>query len=261
LPANADPRFAVRTSKSLDSCDDALGRTFQPEAEQNPAKAGEMWTRSRKSMMLGNKDRALKEMCLSASFDIDGRGTYGLSEYYFRESDFAQALLWAERVPEASRRYVDARAMIGDVKSQQGDVAGALDAFVKGWNMSASDKDDLREVAGGFAQAADSAMRKKDWWTAERFYRRALTLDEERADAATGLARVLLRFELPKPAAVWAERALELDSHSSGAALALCEARIATRDAKGARAALKRLRAMAPNDPAVDQMAQQVDSL
>lgn len=259
--ANRDPRFAVRKSASVDSCDDALGQAFRLEPEQSGAKAAQMWTRSRKSLMLGNTERALKEMCLSASWDAAGRGTYGLSEYYFRESDFQQSLLWAERVPESSRRYVDARAMIGDVYSQLGDVSAALEAYMKGWNMNAADAETRREVAGSFTQAADSALRKKDWWTAERFYRRALTLDEDRAEAATGLARVLLHFEFPKPAAQWAERALALDGRSSVAALALCEAHIQSRDAEGARAALNKLRTMAPNDPKVIQLAERVESL
>lgn len=261
LPGGGDARFIVRQNTSRNSCDQALGRPFRPEAEQDRAKANEMWTRSRKSLMLGNEERALKEMCLSASWDINGRGTYGLSEYFFRASDFRQALRWAERVPEASRRHLDALAMVGDVHSQLGDVDGARAAYTKGWKLPANDQETLREVAGGFTQSADSAMRKKDWWTAERFYRRALTLDPERAEAAAGFARVLLRFELGKPAEVWALRALELDDRSSVAALALCEARIATRDAVGARAALDKLRRMAPRDPAVEQLAQRVEAM
>jgi hypothetical protein len=258
---DGDRRFAIRKSESRPSCGDVLGRPFAAEAEGNRAKAGQMWTRSRKSLMLGNEERAVKEMCLSASWDINGRGTYGLSEYYFRESDFAQALTWAERVPETSRRYVDARAMIGDVHNQQGDLDAALDAYMTGWNMSADDENGRREVAGGFAQAADSALRKKDWWTAERFYRRALTLDGERAEAASGLASVLLHFEYPAAAVLWAERALELEPKSSVALLTLCEAHIEQRDAAGARAALKRLRAMAPDDTKVGQLAQRVEAM
>jgi hypothetical protein len=256
-----DPRFAVRGAVSLPSCDDAMGTPFRVEPKANPAMAGDFWTRSRKSLMIGKKDRALVEMCQSAAWDLGGRGTYGLSEYYFQENDFDKALLWAERVPNGSRRFVDARSMIGDIHSQQGYTAAALDAFLRGWNMAKDDTARRRLTAARFVLSAAKALRKGDFWTAERYYRRAAALELENPEAAAGLSRVLLHFERPDVAKVWAEQALSIDPKSSLAALALCEAEIARRNRVGARAALAKLQKLAPNDTNLERLAKRIDAL
>lgn len=261
-PGIRDQHFAVRQPVAAASCDRVLGKPFQVEAEPNPGKGGAYWSRSRRSLLNGLSDRALEQMCLSASWDLSGRGTYGLSEYFFQKADFDQALVWAKRVPEGSKRYGDARAMMGDVYSQQGRVAEALEAYTSYWNLDLEDSDERADLAVRFANSASMARRKGDWWTAERFYRRALTLDPNYAFAAAGLARVFSHFELHEATVHWAERALSLDEKDAvQAAIALCETWLRKKDRAGAERALATLKRVEPSHPLVRSVARQIERL
>lgn len=261
VPTTGDPRFVVRERVSSTSCDEAMGKPFEVNPERNSGEAGARWNRSRKSLMLGRKEQALKEMCESASWDVEGRATFGLSEFYFRESDFQEALTWAKRVPSGSRRYVDAQAMVGDVYNQIGDVKAARTAYLEAWNMASDDARTLERTAANFALSAHRALRKKDWWTAENFFRRALVLNEKDSMAALGLARVFLRFEFNEASVLWAEHALAVGADSDEALLAMCEAHYANKDKAGAQKALDRLKEIAPSDPNLAVWAARIEEL
>lgn len=256
-----DPHFAVRTPARAESCDDVLGRPFAVEADPHPGKSGAFWSRSRQSLLRGHAQRALEQMCLSASWDLSGRGTYGLSEYYFQKADFEQARAWAERVPEGSKRYGDARTMVGDVFSQQGRMDDALQTYLAYWNVATGDEDERADLAVRFTNSAAMARRKGDWWTAERFYRRALVLDPDYALAAAGLARALGHFELHEGAVYWGQRALALDAESVQAAMALCEAWIQKGNPTEAAKALATLSRIAPNHPAARSFKRRIARL
>jgi tetratricopeptide (TPR) repeat protein len=212
--------------------------------------------------MHGQTTRAVEQMCLSASWDLAGRGTYGLAEYYFQQADFEQALAWAERVPEGRKRHGDARTLLGDVYSQQGRVEEALSAYLAYWNMDADALDERADLAVRFVNSAAMARRKGDWWTAERFYRRALTLDSDQALAAAGLARVLAHFELHEATVYWAERALALnEKDATQAAMALCQTWLRKKNRAEAEKALDTLRRIAPSHPLVKSLARQIRRL
>jgi tetratricopeptide (TPR) repeat protein len=179
-----------------------------------------------------------------------------------READFDQALAWAQRVPEGSKRYGDARTMLGDVYSQQGRTEQALTAFLGHWNLDADALDERADLAVRFVNSAAMARRKGDWWTAERFYRRALALEPEQAVAAAGLARVFAHFELHEATVHWAERALSLDEKdATQAALALCETWLGKKDRAEAEKALDRLNEVAPGHPLAKSLARRISRL
>jgi tetratricopeptide (TPR) repeat protein len=151
---------------------------------------------------------------------------------------------------------------MGDVYSQQGRVAEALEAYTSYWNLDSEDPDERADLAVRFANSASMARRKGDWWTAERFYRRALTLDPDHAFAAAGLARVFSHFELHEATVYWAERALALDEKDAvQAAIALCETWLRKKDRAGAERALATLKRVEPNHPLVRSVARQIERL
>ncbi len=256
-----DEHLAVRRPQQAESCEAALGEPFVVQPKAHAGKGGAFWSRSRKALMRGKAQSALKLMCQSASWDLAGRGTFGLSEYYFKSADFDQALQWAKRVPEGSKRYGDAQTMIGDVYNQLGLSERALDAYLSYWNLDASETDKRAELASRFVNSATLARRKGDWWTAERFFRRALVLDADNAVAAGGLARAFAHFELHEAAVHWAERSLELDAKSTQGALALCETWIARGDKSEAEKALRRFEKVAPGHPGTRLLTRQVGKL
>lgn len=256
-----DPEFAVRTPKSLPSCEDALERPFRLQPEPHAGKGGAYWSRSRKALLNGNARLALSHMCTAAEWDIAGRATYGLSEYYDREGDFQQALTWAQKVPKNSKRYGDAQGIIGDIHSQLGHTDQALQVYLERWNLQPSDTSKRNDLASRFVNSASSALRKQDYWTAERFYRRALSLNPQSALGAAGLARVLAHFELNDAAVHWAERALNSDESSAQGALVLCEAHVLQGNKVQARAALDKLRTLAPSHPRLEVLARHIASL
>jgi tetratricopeptide (TPR) repeat protein len=201
-------------------------------------------------------------MCLSASWDLSGKGTYGLSEFFLHQADFEQALDWVKRVPEGSQRYGDARTLLGDIHSQQGRMEEALKAYLDYWNLDAQALDERASLAVRFVNSAAMARRKGDWWTAERFYRRALTLDSENALGAAGLARVFAHFELHDATVSWAERALALDEKdATQAALALCDTWIRQKNRGEAEKALDTLRRVAGNHPVAKSLARRISRL
>ncbi len=256
-----DEHLAVRKPQQAESCEAVLGEPFMAQPKAHAGKGGAFWSRSRKVLMRGKAQSALKLMCQSASWDLAGRGTYGLSEYYFKNADFDQALQWAKRVPEGSKRYGDARTMIGDVYNQLGLSERALDAYLSYWKLDAAETDKRAELASRFVNSATLARRKGDWWTAERFFRRALVLDADNAVAAGGVARAFAHFELHEAAVHWAERSLELDAKSTQGALALCETWIARGDKNEAEKALRRFQKVAPGHPGTRLLIRQVGKL
>ncbi len=256
-----DPHLAVRRPQSAESCDDVLGQPFEEQSNPHPGKGGAYWSQSRKALMRGKSQSALELMCRSASWDPAGRGTFGLSEYYFKQGDFKQAMAWATRVPKGSKRFSDAQAMIGDVHSQLGHGEQALQVFVEHWGLEADSAEARAELASRFVNSAAMAQRKKDWWTAERFYRRALALDPEQQLAMAGLARAFAHFELHEATVYWAERALSSDGKSSQAAIALCESWIARGDKDEADKALDRLHQLAPRHPLAKLLALRIRAL
>jgi tetratricopeptide (TPR) repeat protein len=211
LPTAPDTLFAVRSPHSALPCDAALGAPFVVKSKPSPGRGSALWSRSRRSTLANKEQLALTQMCQSASWDLAGRGAYGLVEYYFQASDFQQALQWAERIPKGSSRYLDARGMIGDIHNQRGDLEAALNAYADTFNVQLQDMAHRAQVAAGFLGGAIYALDHGDAWTAERFARRAIVLNPTSSRAALTLASAFGRFDLHEASVGWAERARELE--------------------------------------------------
>jgi hypothetical protein len=206
-----DARFAVRAQNDAVTCDTALGEPFVVRSKASPGRSAALWSRSRRSLLGGREPVALEQMCESASWDLAGRGAFGLVEYYFQVSDFVQAMHWAERIPQRSSRYLDARGMIGDIHGQRGDVPSALKVYADTWNFDVADKARRAGIAEGFLSGAVHALDNGDSWTGERFARRAVVIDPASSAAALTLARAFGRFGLQDASVLWSARARELD--------------------------------------------------
>lgn len=260
-PETDAPHLVVRKAQELESCDDVLGAPFAQKPVPHSGKSAAHWSRSRRALLRGKTSRALEEMCKAAAWDIAGRASYGLSEYYFEHADFAQARIWARRVPEASRRYTQARAMIGDIHHQEGEVEAARSAFLELYNIEPTDEPRQLEIAERLESAASRAYAKGDLTTAERFYRRALTLAPENARAAAGLSRVLTRRELLDAARYWLRRATRAGASSPRVAVAEIEWSLASGERTRAQAALQRLRELSPRDRRLERFERRLSRL
>jgi Flp pilus assembly protein TadD len=80
----------------------------------------------------------------------------------------------------------------------------------------------------------DKALRRGDYLTAERGFRRAAVLEPKSSSAASGLSYALLQLGDTTAGVAWAERAVALAPRSSGARLALGDALAKAGDKQGA---------------------------
>lgn len=209
--------YKIEKPIEMESCETALGKTAADFASAKKWRATQSWKLSRRSLMAGKEDDALKHMCESAFIDAAGPAAAGLVKYYLGKRALEQALVWAERAVEATSGGASKRTaqqVLGDVLSQMGKIDEARKVWLESFNLTADQTDRLAPVSRNFVSAAIKARKGGDSALAEQMLRRAAAFSPEDATTAALLADVLVDNEQPGLAERWARRALEKDAGS-----------------------------------------------
>ncbi|NLE87789.1 MAG: tetratricopeptide repeat protein [Myxococcales bacterium] len=212
-PDDTDARerqlFQVSPDVHMSPCDESVS-----VAGESRAMASRYLHRARKQLVAGNVEEARLLMCKAALLEPAGPASEGLAQLYLTDRSLANAQHWAEIALQHDPKNRSAQELLGDIANQRGDVAKARRHWLATMQLTGAETAKLEAVSRSHTQAAQRAVRSSDLPRAERFFRRAVTLDPKNATAAAGLAQVLFDLEQREGAQRWAQRARELDPAS-----------------------------------------------
>ncbi|MGE3668399.1 MAG: hypothetical protein AB7K71_02030 [Polyangiaceae bacterium] len=170
--------------------------------------------KARRALMSGKLAAATDAYCAALALQPeDAQLMTELARVFLQRGAGEQAVKWAKRAYELAPKTLN-QVLLGDALALDGRNEDARRAWSEAWNIKASAT--LAAIASAHFHTATSAAGQRDYAKAERFMRRVIVLDPERADAPLALARVLLEAspKLPEPrfkeAQAWALRAVAL---------------------------------------------------
>ncbi len=183
-------------------------------AGESRAMASRYLHRARKQLVAGNVEEARLLMCKAALLEPAGPASEGLAQLYLTDRSLKNAQHWAEVALQHDPANRSARELLGDIANQRGDVAEARRHWLTTMQLTGAETAKLEAVSRSHTRGAQRAARSSDLPRAERYFRRAVTLDPQNAAAAAGLAQVLFDLEQREAAQRWARHARELDPAS-----------------------------------------------
>jgi Flp pilus assembly protein TadD len=223
-PPALEQRDADGSGRDAPDCDTLL-QTEPPHEGHYPGAALKHLRAGRTAIVRGDLPGAQASLCRAARYnEKSAQIALELSLVLLLERDGADALLWARRAVELDPANLGARDALGDALARVGAASEARAAFMLGAGLAPNDQRGARALLTRAMKQADKALRRGDYLTAERGFRRASALEPKSSSAASGLSYALLQLGDTKAGVLWAERAVALAPRSSGARLALGDA-------------------------------------
>jgi Flp pilus assembly protein TadD len=212
------------SGRDAPDCDTVL-RTDPPNEGHYPGAALKHMRAGRVAIVRGDLPGAQASLCRAARYNAkSAQIALELSLVLLLERDGPDALHWARRAVELDPANLGARDALGDALARMGADTDARAAFILGAGLAPNDQRGARALLTRAMKQADKALRRGDYLTAERGFRRACALEPKSSSAASGLSYALLQLGDTKAGVLWAERAVALAPRSSGARLALGDA-------------------------------------
>jgi tetratricopeptide (TPR) repeat protein len=225
-------------NQSTPDCDALLG----PDAPRgrNAGAALEQIGTARRELVRGKLDDALRTYCRGHLWDVDnvtllvelGRAT-------LMSGDAERAAGYAQRAAKLSPHNTQIKWLVGDAAARRGQVEKARAAFVAARGADADQRGVYEGLSRGELSDAESVLKRQDYRTAERLFRRAAILDLKSAAASAGLARSLLGLKQVAAALAWAKRAEQLNPRDPDVQVALGDALAESGQPEQAQAAWK----------------------
>ncbi len=232
------------------TCDKLLG-PLPPSPGVYPGAAYDQIRGARKELARGDMNGAQAAYCKAIRFDPkNGEAHAGLARVLLNRRDAKAAISAAREAVKLSPEDQTAQILLGDALAMSGDLAKAVDPLLLGYGVTPSDAGARGKLVKAQLDRGAESLRKQDQVAAERAFRRALTLEPGRADAAAGLARALLEQAQLDAAKHWARKATALEPKSAAAWVTLGDALSKSGENSAAHAAWKRAVEVDPNDPA-----------
>jgi Flp pilus assembly protein TadD/CheY-like chemotaxis protein len=223
-PTALEHRDADGSGRDVPDCDTLL-QSEPPHEGHYPGAALKHVRAGRVAIVRGDLPGAQASLCRAARYNAkSAQIALELSLVLLLQRDGADSLLWARRAVELDPANLGARDALGDALARVGADSDARAAFILGAGLAPNDQRGARALLTRAMKQADKALRRGDYLTAERGFRRASALEPKSSSAASGLSYALLQLGDTKAGVVWAERAVALAPRSSGARLALGDA-------------------------------------
>lgn len=215
------------------SCEQLLG-DGAPRG-RNAGAALEQLPLARRELVRGKTEESQRAYCRALIWDPENVTVLvELSRVTLMLGQPARAAEYADKARSLNPESAQAKWALGDALARAGDVDRARELFVeaRGAEPGPGVYDAL---ARGESRDAEAALRRRDYRTAERLFRRATVLDGENPSGALGIARSHLGLGERQEALTWAKRALELDPKRADAAVALGDALAASEQLEAAQ--------------------------
>jgi len=187
------------------------------------------------ALVRGDLDAAQRALCKAALWDQKNPAIpLELAQLMLLRRDGAASVDWAKKSLERDPTSLRAQGVLGDGLARVGD----YDAAKRAWLLSVrleGDSDALyRELSFSSLREARSALGRRDFARAERFFRRAVVLDVDNGPACNGLADALLRLGDAASALRWAHRAVSVAPRDPAARVILGDVLYQQGDRRGA---------------------------
>jgi tetratricopeptide (TPR) repeat protein len=250
------PPLALRPKQTLETCDALLKRPFSEKQKPKAHMAQALWRKALSAMMRGKNDDAQKLMCSSAEWNIAGPASFGLAEFLMKRGDYAQAEVWANKLPRTEENEARrVQELLGDIHAQQAKVSEAKHAWLSMFGKSPQADQQPEAIAARYVKAGKQALEGKNDWLTERIFRRAVILDPSNADAAAGLAAALRRQKHTEAARQWVEFAVSVNNKSALAQIELLEQQFRAKEFEQAKQTLPIALELAPKNRRVISLA------
>jgi tetratricopeptide (TPR) repeat protein/DNA-binding NarL/FixJ family response regulator len=240
-PASAVP--AAPTSKDIPAdetgvhaptCDELLGGAHAGAGDYLGSAYVEM-RNANHALVRGDLDAAERSLCKAALLDQTNPAIpLELAQLMLLRRDGAASVAWARKSLERDPTSLRAQGVLGDGLARVGDYDGAKRAWLISVHLEGDSDALYRELSFSSLREARSALARRDFARAERFFRRAVVLDADNGPASNGLADALLRLGDTASALRWAQRAVSVAPRDPAARVILGDVLYQQGDRRGA---------------------------
>ena len=215
------------------SCEEALQSTPAKPGDYPGAAYGEMREANR-ALVRGDVDAAQRSLCKAALWDQKNPAIpLEVAQLMLLRRDGAQAVEWAKRSLEKDPESQRAQGVLGDGLARLGEYEPARLAWVKSMRLEASAAQFV-SLSFSSMREAKAALARRDFARSERFYRRAVVLDEGSVAASNGLADALLKLGDTTSALRWANHSVAIAPRDTAARVVLGDVLYQKGDRNGA---------------------------
>lgn len=231
-PESADP-FLVEEA-DLPGCEQLL-RDFRPQMVDPLQEASIAWKEARDAIVKGDLSTAEEKMCVAVQLHPESAALESLALLYLNQQAPRRASTYLERAEKTRPDETETINLRGDIHSQLGDSEKALETWLRALKLQPDEMPRRRMAAQDFTRQGQGQLRRGAIPQAERWFRRAVTLDPENVLALTGLAEVFVKTKRFPQAASIAQRALNLSTYNPQAHVVLGDVARAQGDEDAAR--------------------------
>jgi Flp pilus assembly protein TadD/DNA-binding response OmpR family regulator len=196
-PSAAPPAKAMpldETGVRAPSCETLLAGSPTHEGDYPGAAYGEMREANR-ALVRGDVDAAERSLCKAALWDQKNPAIpLEVAQLMLLRRDGASAVEWAKKAIEQGPTDPRAQATLGDGLARLGDYDEAKQAWLKSMNLEQASEAQIKSLSYTSSREAQVSMNHRDFARGERFFRRAVVLDGDNAQASNGLANALLKL-------------------------------------------------------------------
>lgn len=207
--------FLVEPLSEAPSCEQVLG-SWKPKPKQ-PREAGRIYFRqAQKALVSGENGQAHYQLCQSALLMPGGPGSIELARYYLGLRAYSLADRHLQSALDSGDKTIELQLLHGDLLNQQGQEEVSLAIWLRAMQLEESDQAKRAAVSRKYVRDARSALKHMDYALAERYLRRAATLEPENVQSAALLAGLFKKLGHDEVAEAWT-RQVEVLRHASDA--------------------------------------------
>ncbi len=223
--ALADRALPIDAGVSAPTCDELLRRAGSTGESGPLAAAYGQLREAQRALVMGDMDGAQRALCKAALGDPKNPAIpLELAQLMLLRGDGASAVDWARKGLAQAPGDVRGQSVLGDGLARLGDYEGARRAWLKSLKIDDPSKAKLDLLSRLSVQEAKSSLKQRDLARAERYFRRAVTLNADAAVASIGLAEAQLMLGDASTALHWATYAVAVAPRTSAARVVLGDA-------------------------------------
>ncbi|MFZ5896038.1 MAG: tetratricopeptide repeat protein [Myxococcota bacterium] len=171
---------------------------------------------ARRALVRGDVDGSQRAFCqASRAGNADAVVAFELAQLLLLRRDASAAAEWARRAAHVEPQSARVLGLLGDALVRTGNLDEARKAWLASAKLGETDQAGIARMAQQTFDAAEGALKERDFPRAERLLRRVIALQPENARAHAKMGIALTKLGFAKSAEAWSQRATELDSQSA----------------------------------------------
>jgi tetratricopeptide (TPR) repeat protein/DNA-binding response OmpR family regulator len=217
--------FLDESGQRAPSCEESFGATAVHAGDYPGAAYGEMQEANR-ALVRGDVDASQRALCKAALWNQSNPAIpFELAQLLLLRRDGAKAIEWANKGLALDPSSQRGQGILGDALARVGQYEQAKLAWLKSMRLEpSSDPQQFKALSFSSLREAQASLKRRDFARAERFFRRAVVLDGDLAQASNGLADALLKLGDTLAALRWANHSVAVAPRDAAARLVLGDA-------------------------------------